>query len=237
MGIQFKALFLAALLASSLASSARGASVTLTMTPGAGEVAASQDPSSRTCDPSPCTIDGLVVTKGGISFTFSDLQISGSLLQYNLPGTGSETFVKQPVIGGRSQNFSVAFSVAVSNIQFGFSVDSSSAVASMATVALFNNNVQITTFELPSSMTDPAAEGQFTYNGSLGPVTSMSITPHSTVNGVPIFGAVVFDNLQVTEAPVGGGVGSVPAASPLSLAIAAICLTGLTMLLLRKQRA
>jgi len=213
-----------------------GASVILSMTPGSGEVAASQDPSDPTCQPSPCPIDGLVVTKGGISFTFSDLQTSGALLQYDVTGTRSETFVQDPVIQGRSQNFSVAFSVAVSNIQFGLSVDSLTAVASMATVTLFNNNVQIATFELGSSRTDPLAEGQFTYDGSFGPVTSMSITPHSTVNNVPVFSALVFDNLQVTAA-LAGSVGSVPASSPLSLAVAAICLTGLTMVLLSKQRA
>jgi len=216
------------------------ASVTLNMTPGGGEVAVSQDPGSPTCQPSPCTINGLVVTKGGIGFTFSDLQTSGALLEYNVTSTGSNTpFVQDPVITGRSQNFSVAFSVAVSNIQFGFSVDSHTAVASMATVALFNNNVQIAASELPSSDLATGtghAEGQFNYDGSLGPVTSMSITPHGTVNNVPIFSVLVFDNLQVTEAP-GSSVGSVPAASPLSLAVAAICLTGLTMLLLRKQRA
>jgi hypothetical protein len=69
MGMKFKSLFLAVL----LASSAMGASVIFNMTPRAGEVAASQDLLNTTCQPSPCPIDGLVVTKGGISVTFSDL--------------------------------------------------------------------------------------------------------------------------------------------------------------------
>jgi hypothetical protein len=105
----------------------------------------------------------------------------------------------------------------------------------MATVALFNNNVKIGTFELGSSLTDPFAEGQFTYDGSLGAATNMSITPHSTVNSVSIFSALVFDNLQVTAAAT--AVTNVPAASPLTLGITAVGLSGLAMLLPRKPSA
>jgi len=100
----------------------------------------------------------------------------------------------------------------------------------MANLTLFNNSTQLGP-PIPivpnPSLADLTSENQFTYTGALGPVTNIVITP--TNNG---FTALSFDNLTITAAPT---VGAVPAASPLTLAITAICLAGLTLLLLRKQ--
>jgi hypothetical protein len=63
-----------------------------------------------------------------------------------------------------------------------------------------------------------------------GPVTSIVITPTPSNRN---FTALVFDNLTVTLAPIT----NMPAASPFTLVLTAICLCGLTMHLLRKQHA
>ena len=173
------------------------------------------------------SINGLVVNKGGISFTFSNP--AGNLF-YNQSNGGTLTYVQDPTIEGGTSAFGVAFSAPVYTVQFGLAVSTSSPVATMATVALFyNSTTAFATFPLGSSLTDPFAEGQFTYNGALGPVTNILITPTGTG-----FTALGFDNLTVTTSPIGV---AVPAASPLTLALTGICLAGLTLLLLRKRAA
>jgi hypothetical protein len=137
-------------------------------------------------------INGLTVTKGGESFTFSDP--IGSLF-YNSNGPGTRTFVQDPTIQGPLQSFSVAFSVAVTSIQFG--------LAELANVPLTGAQVTLSsgdTFLFNLSLVDPFAEGQFTHSGS--PVTSFTLTP------APGAFALAFDNLTVTPVPgtiVGAG--------------------------------
>ena len=201
------------------AANAMGATVTLTMDTADG---VSGTP----------FIDGLIVNKGGMTFTFSN---PSHTLKYNFPSTiATETFVQDPTIEGNNSAFGVAFSVPVSTVSFGFLVSSQNPVAQMATVALFNNSaVPFATIPLASSVVDSFAEGQFVYNGAQGPVTNILVTPTPSGN----FTAMAFDNLTVTPVPVVPGTPAVPAASPLALVIAAIGLAGLTMLLLRKQSA
>jgi hypothetical protein len=175
-------------------------------------------------------IDGLVVTKGGINFTFAAANLN---IQYNrLTHAPPETYVQDPVISGTNAPFSVAFSVPVSNLQFGYATGSTSPVATLATVDLFNNSaVPFKTVSFGSTLTDPLAETLFIYDGSSGPVTNMTITPAN-----PGLGALIFDNLTITPAPPTPPP-TVPAATPLTLAITAISLAGFTMLLLRKLPA
>jgi hypothetical protein len=206
-----KALILAAV----LASIAMGAPVTLTMNEVANQA-----------------INGLAVTKGGITFSFT---ASDPSLMYNVvTGAPAETFVQDPTIEGNNGTVTIVFSVPVSTVQFGMLVNSSAAVATMATVSLYNNSATpFATFPLGSSLIDPFAEGQFTYNGSQGPVTRITITPTGSS-----FSVMALDNLTVVSAPVIPPPASgVPAASPLALAITAILLVGLTMFLLRNQPA
>lgn len=176
-------------------------------------------------------IDGLIVNKGGMTFTFSD---PSHTLKYNFPSVvGAGTYVQDPTIEGNNSAFGVAFSAPVSTVRFGFVVSSQGPVAQMATVALFNNSaVPFATISLASSLVDPFAEAQFVYNGAQGPVTNILVTPTPSGN----FTAMAFDNLVVDTGSSGPpGTPAVPAASPLALGIAAIGLAGLTMLLLRKQ--
>ena len=66
-------------------------------------------------------IDGLTVTKGGESFTFSN---PSQTLYYNSTGPGNITYVQGPSIQGYLSSFSVAFSNPVYGIQFGLSESS-----------------------------------------------------------------------------------------------------------------
>lgn len=177
-------------------------------------------------------LNGLVINKGGLGFTFSN---PSAFLHFNVTsGLGAVTYVADPVIQGNNSPLGVAFSVPIANFQFGMVVESNVLVGSIATVALFNNSgTPFATLSANSTLADPFAEGQFTYNGGLGPVTNILITP--TGNG---FTAFSFDNLTVTAAPpTPPGTAGVPVASPLSLGIIAICLAGITMLMLRQQAA
>jgi len=127
----------------------------------------------------------------------------------------------------------IAFSAPVTNIQFGMQVSTFSAVPTMATVALYNNSATpFTTIPLGSSLSDPFAEGQFTYSG--GPVTNILITPQ----GGPGITAFSLDNLTVVSSPPPVPPEStVPAVSPLALAVTAVLLLGLSMLVLRRRPA
>ena len=162
------------ILALALVSSTTAATVTLTM-----DEVASQ------------AINGLTVSKGGESFTFSNP--SGTLF-YNSGGPGSVTFVQDPSIQGTTAPFGIAFALPVYSIRFGLAELISAPVTGMATVNLFFNSVvPFATISFNSSLVDPFAEGQFTFSG--GPVSNILITPNVGPSNL------AFDNLTVNTTP------------------------------------
>jgi hypothetical protein len=194
------------LLVLACASTAMAATVTLTM----DEVATH-------------TLNGLAVTKGGITFTFSD---TGGGLSYNAASGGILTYVQDPSIAGTPEPFGVVFSVPVNFVQFGMVASQTSPAAPIATVNFYNGSTLVTTMTLNSSLTDPYAEGQLTYSST--PVTSMTVTPAS-------FETIGFDNLTVTTAPPPTPVPSVPATSPLTLALMTVGIVGFGGYALRRR--
>jgi len=131
-------------------------------------------------------INGLTVTKGGVSFTFTEA--TGALF-YNSGGPGSITFVQDPSIQGPLRTFTVTFSAQVDFIQFGLAEAVLNPLTG-ASVTLSSGNV--IPFSLP--LADPFAEGQFTYSGV--PVTGFTLTP------APGGGSMAFDNLTVNTLTV-----------------------------------
>ena len=173
-------------------------------------------------------IDLLAVSKGGVTFTFSD---PGGNLNYNSPGLGVLTYVQDPSIAANdSEQFGIAFSVPVYTFQFGFA-GSPSSVTPMATVKLYNGPTLIATTTLNYSVThsSPIAteEGQFTYS-SATPVTSITVIPSSS------FVAIAFDNLIVTTTPPPSPP-TVPATSPFTLALMTAGIVGLGGYVLRRS--
>jgi hypothetical protein len=167
-------------------------------------------------------INGLAVTKGGITFTFSD---AGGNLNYDTVGAGILTYEQDPAITGPPEPFGVAFSVPISTIQFGMSAGPTTAPGTpLATVSFYNGATLITTVTLNFSLRDPYPEGQLNYT-SATPVTSMTVTP-STASVV----AIGFDNLRVSTPSL-----PVPAASPLTLALMALGIVGLGGYALRRR--
>ncbi|HUI53899.1 MAG TPA: hypothetical protein VLY04_02940 [Bryobacteraceae bacterium] len=166
-------------------------------------------------------INGLTVTKGGLGFTFSEP--SGTLL-YNTSNGGTITYVQDPTIEGANVPFSVTFSAPVYSVQFGLAVNVQHLVSPIATVSLYSGSASpFATLTLNSTLADPFSEGQFFYTGVA--ITKILVTPSTNVG----FTAIGFDNLSVNLSPV-----TVPAASPLTLAITAAALVGLAVFSLRK---
>ncbi len=141
-------------------------------------------------------INNLAVTKGGITFTFTD---AGGGMNYDSANGGQLTYVQDPSIEGPNEPFSVAFSTPVYSVQFGIAVSqqSPSTPIPIASVSVYNGNTLVYTGTLNSSLTDPWVEGQFTYS-SATPFTSITITPATNQQ----FTAIGFDNLAVDTAPV-----------------------------------
>ncbi len=130
-------------------------------------------------------IDGLVVSKGGIDFTFSDPQ--GNLL-YNASSVGTATYIQDPSIAGGNESFGISFSVPVDSIQFGM-LETNFSPLTGATVGLFSGVTALPLIRFDLPLADPFAEGQFSWAG--GAVTSMVVNP---VDG-PF--NLAFDNLTV----------------------------------------
>ena len=189
------------------ASTAMAATVTLTMT----EVPAQ-------------AIDGLVVTKGGITFTFSD---AGGGLFYNAPSTGNRTYVQDPSIGGPPEPFGIVFSPPVNFIQFAMSGGPPVPPGTLlASVKFYNGAALLATVALNASLTDPYPEGQLTFTPATQ-VTSITVTPATG------FGAIGFDNLLVT--PIPPPIPSAPVSSPLTLALMTLGIAGLAGYALRRR--
>jgi hypothetical protein len=170
-------------------------------------------------------INGLAVTKGGITFTFSDV---GGGLSYDTVGPGILTYEQDPAITGPPDQFGVAFSVPVTTIQFGMSAGPTNASGTpLATVRFYNGATLITTVTLNSSLRDPYPEGQLNYT-SATPVTSMTVTPAPDT-----FAEIGFDNLQVTTPAAPPP--AVPATSPVTLALMMLGIVGLGGCALRRR--
>ena len=135
------------------------------------------------------SINSLTVSKGGISFTFTDP--SGDLF-YHDAGPGMITYVQDPSIMGENHSFLVAFSVPVDFIQFGLAELSFRALTG-ARAVLFSGSTPLATFGFDLSTVDPFAEGQFVWTGSTA--TSILIQP---IEGPPF---IAFDNLTVVPLP------------------------------------
>jgi hypothetical protein len=140
-------------------------------------------------------INGLVVTKGGITFTFSDPGLNDF---YNSPNGGQMTYVQDPSLEGQAADvFTITFSAPMFDIFLGMAESTMVAPgAQLASVNLYNGVTLLGTQTFNSTLADPFDEGQFIYQGSLGLVTSIQITPNNT--GTP---AMAIDNLFVATSP------------------------------------
>ena len=103
--------------------------------------------------------------------------------------------IENPSIAGGSSPFSVAFSAAVSTVQFGMAEIIGTVGGQLAVVDLFNSGtVPFATSSLSASLVDPFPEEMFSFSG--GPLTTIRITPNSAA---PV---VAFDNLTVVTAAI-----------------------------------
>jgi hypothetical protein len=153
-------------------------------------------------------IDGLTVSSGGVSFTFTD---AGKNLFYNANGPGNRTYVQDPSIVGTPDVFSIAFSVPAATVQFGMAFGQ----ADSASVDLFYAGGGSTTAAFTTTLIDPFREGQFIWSGA--PVSSITITPSVRT------GILAFDNLTVSTSSISSP--SVPEPSTVSfLALGAVAM-------------
>ena len=133
-------------------------------------------------------INGLSVTKSGVTFNFTDT--TGA--DYDASGPGLMTFVQDPSIEGATNGelVSISFSQAFTTVDFGMALSTESPVPSLATVDLYDQGTLVLSTAFASTLTDPFAEGEFTYVG--GPVDEITIAPDSSAAN-----AFVLDNLSV----------------------------------------
>jgi hypothetical protein len=134
-------------------------------------------------------INGLSVTKGGITFNFTDT--SGA--DYDASGPGNVTYIQDPSIEGSSLDevIGITFSQAFPVVEFGLAVNVMAPVSPLATVSLFDGATLVLTTTFDSSLVDPFAESLFVYSGA--PVDNITITPNGDVAS-----AFALDNLLVT---------------------------------------
>jgi hypothetical protein len=140
-------------------------------------------------------INGLDVTKGGITFGFTDT--SGA--HYDAPNGGLLTYVQDPSIEGQTADelITVTFSVPIYSLSFGMadSIQGTTGFV-LASVNFYNGANLVGNETFDATLADPWAEGKLVYPGTFGPVTSIQITPNS--GEATSFG---FDNLYVNTAP------------------------------------
>ena len=175
----------------------------------------------------PRPVNGLVINKGGITFTFAN---AGGNATYNTPIGTALTFLQDPVIDSPDEPFSVVFSLPVNSVTFGMAAARDLPATPIATISLFNGSTLIATSPLNSTLTDPFAEGQFTYSSTTTPVTKIVITP-----GTSGFSDVAFDNLTVTTTAVPT---SVPTLSWTGIGVlcAALVLSGCFSIWMQRRR-
>lgn len=148
-------------------------------------------------------INGLTVTKGGESFTFSD---PGNTLQYDFTVPGTQDYLANPGIAGGVEPFGVNFSIPVDSVQFGLAETSIDPLDGVG-VILFDGSTEVlsTTFDLIDTG-HPAVENLFTWTGQPGQeATSIEIDPAAITNPVigpdgPVSLAGI-DNLSVDPVP------------------------------------
>lgn len=167
-------------------------------------------------------INGLVVSKGGETFTFSD---PGGNLFYNAANGGTLTFVQDPSICCGGESFTITFSVPVVSVSLSAAANRVTPAVPLMTINFFNGATLIASQTINSSLTDPFAEGQLTFNSGV-PITSMTITP-SLVG----FGAIGYDNLTVTLASAS----PVPATSRFTLILMTIGIASVGLYAMRKK--
>jgi hypothetical protein len=138
-------------------------------------------------------INNLVVTKGGVTFTFTDT--TGAT--YHSTGPGTVTYVQDPSIVGATAGevVGVTMSQTFTVLQFGFLLNTGSSGSPIATVSLFNGASLVQSTTLNASLADPFPEALFSYGGA--PVNRITITPNSATGT-----AFAFDNLLAGSSSV-----------------------------------
>lgn len=136
-------------------------------------------------------INGLSVTKGGITFTFADT--SGA--DYDAEDGGQETFVQDPAIEGPTvgETITISFSQPMFQLAFGMADSTQGTGFEMASVNFYNGATLLGNQSLDASVTDAFSQGEFVYGGTFGYVTSIQIAPDSGPAA-----AFAIDNLFVT---------------------------------------
>jgi hypothetical protein len=132
-------------------------------------------------------INNLMVTKGGVTFTFTDTNMAN----YNSAGPGIVTYVQDPSIEGftQAQIVGITFSQAFNVVQLGLALETMAPTSPLATVNLYNGATLVLSTTFDSSLVDPFAEGEFRYSGAA--VNRITITPNTVA---PFFS---LDNLFV----------------------------------------
>ena len=173
-------------------------------------------------------INNLAVTKGGITFTFSD---PGGQDDYNASNGGQLTFTQDPVIEGPTGDaFSVTLSVPVLFVRLGMAASRQGVGFPIATIQYFNGATLVSTQTLMATAPTPPdnfSNGQVTYNGTY--VNKIVVTPATNQN----FTAIGFDNLLVSASVST----AVPTLSSGALALMAALMALAGGLALRKQLA
>jgi hypothetical protein len=136
-------------------------------------------------------INGLSVTKGGVTFNFTDT--TGA--DYDAASAGQEVYTQDPVIEGQSGSevITISWSQLFTMVQFGLVLNTQGPISSMATVSLFDGATLVSTSTFSGSQlgSDSFSEGLFTYAGA--PVNNIVIAPNSSEASA--FG---LDNFEVT---------------------------------------
>jgi len=166
------------------------------------------------------TVNGLDVTKGGITFGFTDT--SGA--DYDAADGGQETYVQDPSIEGQTAGelLTVNFSLPMYLISFGMADSTQGTGFVMASVNFYNGANLLGNQILDATVSNAFSQGELVYLGNLGQVTSIQITMNSGSAS-----AFAVDNLYVNT--------SLPEPSTLFSSFAGIAT--LSWIALRRRRS